>query len=72
MYVCGADFVYFSVHWATLENRPVECRDSSVCLSLLGCFPRTQEALDITLASEKTLLLIIAGRCWDCNTQSQG
>lgn len=42
-------FVYLGVCRVTLENRPVECRDSSVCLSLLGCFPRTQEALNITL-----------------------
>ena len=55
MYVCVADFVYLSVCWVTLENRPVECRDSSVCLSLLGCFPRTQEALDITLAGKKKI-----------------
>lgn len=62
--VCVAVFVYLSVCWLTLENRPVVHRDISVCLSLLGCFPRTQEDLDITLAGEKkTLLLIIAGGC---------
>ncbi len=63
MCASAAVFVYLSVCWVTLENRTVERRDSSVCLSLLGFFPRTQEALDITLAGEKTLLLIIAGRC---------
>ncbi len=72
VYVCVAVFVYLGVRWVTLENRPVERRDSSVCLSLLGCFPRTQEALDITLAGEKTLLLIIAGRCWDCRCRVKG
>lgn len=71
MYVCVAVFVYLGVRWVTLENRPMARRDSSVCLSLLGCFPRTQEALDITLAGEKTLLLIIAGRCWDCRRRAR-
>lgn len=63
MCVCVAVFVYLGECRVTLENRPTERRDSSVCLSLLGCFPRTQETLDITLAGEKTRLLIIAGRC---------
>lgn len=71
MYVCVAVFVYLGVRRVTLENRPVERGDSSVCLSLLGCFPRTQEALDITLAGEKTLLLIIARRCWGCRRRAR-
>lgn len=51
--MCVVVFVYLGVCRVTLENRSVERRDSSVCLSLLGCFPRTQEALDITLAGGK-------------------
>lgn len=70
-------FVYLGVCRVTLENRPVECRDSSVCLSLLGCFPRTQEALNITLAKgrERKKIYTIANhsrRMLGLRSRSQG
>lgn len=46
-----AVFVYIGVRRVTPERR-----DSSVCLSLLGSFPRTQEAGDITLGIIKNTL----------------
>lgn len=72
MCACVAGFVYLSVRWVTLENRPVERRDSSVCLSLLGCFPRTQEALDITLAGEKNTIANHSRKMLGLQTQSEG